>query len=78
MLSGPVTVTSRVMTSRQLPTPWWPLATALPLAAALAIAVTAGRVIDGVIVGALLVPALGLLALWVVARRRGQLDGNGQ
>jgi hypothetical protein len=51
--------------------PWWPLATAVLLVTAFAIALGAGRTIDAVIVGVLLVPTLALLGLWLLARKRG-------
>jgi hypothetical protein len=56
--------------------PWWRLATAALLTAALAIAASAGRVIESIIIAILLVPTLAFLVLWIVAWRRGQLSGS--
>lgn len=47
--------------------PWWQGATTVALSVALGIAVGAGRTIDSIIVGVLLLPAVILLALWVIA-----------
>jgi hypothetical protein len=46
------------------------------LATALGLAAASGRIIEAVIVGVLLLPPLALIALWLVAWRRGQLDAN--
>jgi hypothetical protein len=48
------------------------IATTLVLGGALALAVAAGRVIEAIIVGALLLPSLALLVLWFVVRRHDQ------
>jgi choline-glycine betaine transporter len=51
--------------------PWWPLATTLLLAGALALSVAAGRTVDSIIIGVLLVPSLAFLVVWLIAWRRG-------
>jgi hypothetical protein len=51
--------------------PWWRLATTLLLVVGLAIAAAAGRTVDAVIAGILLVPSLAVSLMWVVAVRRG-------
>jgi hypothetical protein len=53
--------------------PWWRIATALLLAAALAISAAAGRVIEAIIIGVLLLPSLVLVGLWFIAWRRNRL-----
>jgi hypothetical protein len=56
--------------------PWWRLASAVLLTAAFAISVTAGRVIESIIIAILLLPTFAFLVLWIVAWRRGQLDAR--
>jgi hypothetical protein len=53
--------------------PWLWLTTTVVLAAALAISLAAGRLVDSVIIAVLLVPSAAFLVLWVVAWRRGRL-----
>lgn len=64
------------MTRRRVLIPWWRLASAALLTAALAISATAGRVIESIIIAILLLPTFAFLVLWIVAWRRGQLDGG--
>jgi hypothetical protein len=56
--------------------PWWPLAAVVSLSTGLALAVAYGRTGDAIIVAVILLPSLALIALWVVAWRRGQLDDS--
>jgi hypothetical protein len=49
------------------------LSTVAVLTTALVISVTAGRVIEAIIIAALLLPSLALLVVWIIAWRRGQL-----
>jgi ABC-type nitrate/sulfonate/bicarbonate transport system substrate-binding protein len=53
--------------------PWLRLATTVLLAGALAISVAAGRTVDSIIIGVLLVPSVALLIVRVFAWRRGLL-----
>ena len=52
--------------------PWRRIATAVLLTAALAIAAAAGRVIEAIIIGVLLLPSLALVGIW----RRGRPAGD--
>jgi hypothetical protein len=54
--------------------PWWRIATTLLLAAALVIAVAAGRLVDSIIIGVLLVPLL--VGAWFLAWRHDPPDGH--
>jgi hypothetical protein len=54
--------------------PWWPLAAAVSLATAVALAAAYGRIIEAIIIGVILGPPLALIALWAIAWRRDQLD----
>jgi hypothetical protein len=56
--------------------PWLPLSTVMLLAVAVAVAATAGRIIEAIVIAILLVPVLAFLVLWVIAWKRGQL-GSG-
>jgi hypothetical protein len=47
--------------------------TAVLLAVALTISAAAGRVIEAIIIGVLLLPSFALVALWFIAWRRDQL-----
>jgi hypothetical protein len=53
----------------------WLLASVVALATAPGLAVASDRVIEAAIIGVLLLPPLAFLSLWIVAWRRGQLDG---
>jgi hypothetical protein len=64
------------MARRRALIPWWRLATAALLTAALVISATAGRVIESIIIAILLLPTFAFLVLWIVAWRRGQLDAR--
>jgi hypothetical protein len=46
------------------------------LSTALVLAVAYGRIIEAAIIGVILLPSLALLALWLVAWRRGQLEDS--
>jgi hypothetical protein len=50
--------------------PWWSLSTTVLLTAALVVDVTAGRIIETIIIAILLVPSLAFLVLWVIAWKR--------
>jgi len=54
--------------------PWWRIATAVLLSAALGDISMAGRVIEAIIVGVLLIPSIALVGLWLVAWQRDQLE----
>jgi hypothetical protein len=64
------------MARRETLIPWWRLATAALLTAALVISAIAGRVIESIIIAILLLPALAFLVLWIVAWRNGQDHGG--
>jgi hypothetical protein len=50
--------------------PWWRIVTVLVLAAALGVALDAGRFFDAAIIGALLLLSLVPVALWIADARR--------
>ena len=50
--------------------PWWRIVTVLVLAAALGLALAAGRFFDAAIIGALLILSLVPVATWVTDARR--------
>jgi choline-glycine betaine transporter len=50
--------------------PWWPIASVAILAVADGIAISAGRAIEAVIIGLLMVPGLFMVALWIRATKR--------
>jgi Flp pilus assembly protein TadB len=50
--------------------PWWSVSTTVLLAVVLVVDVTAGRVIETIIIAILLVPSLAFLVLWVIAWKR--------
>jgi hypothetical protein len=54
--------------------PWWSVATVVVLSIALTLAVLGGRTVEAVIVGAILVPTLALLGVWLtsIAGQRGR------
>jgi hypothetical protein len=55
---------------------WWLLSTVAALTTALVISATAGRIIEAIILAALLLPSLAFLVVWIIAWRRGQLRGD--
>jgi ABC-type Fe3+-siderophore transport system permease subunit len=52
------------------------LSTVAALTTALVISATGGRIIEAIIIAALLLPSLAFLVVWIIAWRRGQLRGD--
>jgi hypothetical protein len=53
--------------------PWWRITTLVSLTFAFGIAAAAGRVIEAIVIGILLLPSLAFVAVWVYAWRRDRL-----
>lgn len=62
--------------SRSARIPWWRIATAVLLSAALVISGAAGRVIEAIIIGVLLLASIALIVLSFIARRRDHLPDD--
>jgi hypothetical protein len=58
---------------RRTSIPWWPIATATLLTAALVLSATAGRVVPPIVIAILLAPTLVFLAFYIWAWRRRPL-----
>ena len=51
--------------------PWWRIATLAILLLALIISVSAGRTIDAVVIGILMIPTMVLVGLWIYGSMKG-------